>query len=130
MIIAGLMITGYTNLNGTRYFGLFLVNMGAAGCVPGVLAYQANNVTSHTTRAVTTAITIAMGGVGGIFATTVWRQQDFPRYIPGIWATMACQFTMLLLLAITTFVFARRNRLRREGKIGPLENTEGFYYTL
>ncbi|KAJ2922386.1 hypothetical protein H1R20_g14700, partial [Candolleomyces eurysporus] len=128
--ITGLMVTGYTNSNATRYFGLFLVNMGASGCVPGVLAYQANNVTSHSKRAVTTAITIAMGGIGGIFATTVWRQKDFPRYIPGIWATMACQLTMLLLLCVTSFVFARRNKLRREGKCGPLENTEGFYYTL
>ena len=45
--ITGLMVTGYTNGNATRYFGLFLVGMGASGCVPGVLAYQANNVTSH-----------------------------------------------------------------------------------
>ncbi|TFK29438.1 high-affinity nicotinic acid transporter [Coprinopsis marcescibilis] len=128
--ITGLMITGYTNLNGTRYFGLFLVNMGASGCVPGVLAYQANNITSHSKRAVTTAITIAMGGVGGIFATTVWRQKDFPKYIPGIWATMACQFTMLLLLAVNTYVFRRRNNLRRQGKVSALENTEGFEYTI
>ncbi|TFK25453.1 high-affinity nicotinic acid transporter [Coprinopsis marcescibilis] len=128
--IVGLMITGYTNLNGTRYFGLFLVKAGAAGCVPGVLAYQANNVTSHSKRAVTTAITIAMGGIGGIFATTVWRQQDVPRYIPGIWATMACQFTMLLLLAVNTFVFRRRNNLLRQGKVASLENTEGFEYTI
>ncbi|KAF5313401.1 hypothetical protein D9611_008574 [Ephemerocybe angulata] len=146
--ITGLMITGYTNTSGTRYFGLFLVNMGASGCVPGVLAYQANNITSHSKRAITTAITIAMGGIGGIFATTVWRQKDFPRqalhlfpgalftyptsfrYIPGIWATMACQFMMLILLGVNTYVFTRRNRLRRENKCGPLENTEGFFYTI
>ncbi|KAG2007105.1 high-affinity nicotinic acid transporter, variant 2 [Coprinopsis cinerea AmutBmut pab1-1] len=130
IVITGLMVTGYTNSNATRYFGLFLVNMGASGCVPGVLAYQSNNVTSHSKRAVTTAITIAMGGIGGIFATTVWRQKDFPRYIPGIWATMACQFTMLILLGVNSIIFLRRNKLRREGKCGPLENTEGFYYTL
>ena len=33
------MITGYGKLNGVRYFGLFLVNMGASASVPGVLAY-------------------------------------------------------------------------------------------
>ena len=37
---------------------------------------------------------------------------------------------MLITLGITTFVLGRRNRLRREGKIGPLEGTEDFYYTI
>ena len=37
--MVGLMITGYGKHNGVRYFGLFLVNMGASGCVLGVLAY-------------------------------------------------------------------------------------------
>ncbi|KAF6751159.1 major facilitator superfamily domain-containing protein [Ephemerocybe angulata] len=128
--IIGLMCTGYTSSPGVRYFGLFFINMGASGCVPGVLAYHSNNITQHSKRAVSTATIIAMGGVGGIFATTVYRQEDYPRYIPGIWATMACQFTMLTLLAINSFVFARRNRLHREGKRGPPEGTPGFSYTI
>ncbi|KAJ3519094.1 hypothetical protein NMY22_g13355 [Coprinellus aureogranulatus] len=116
MTMIGLMITGYGKLNGVRYFGLFLVNMGASGCVPGVLAYNANNIVSQSKRAVSSAAIIAFGGIGGIFATLVYRQEDFPLYIPGIWATMACQFMMLILLAINSFVFYRRNREAREGK--------------
>jgi hypothetical protein len=49
--------------------------------------------------------------------------------MPGIWATIACQFAMLLCLGITTLVFTSRNKAYREGKRGPLENTPGFYYT-
>ncbi|KDR75749.1 hypothetical protein GALMADRAFT_226395 [Galerina marginata CBS 339.88] len=127
--IVGLFITGYASNHGARYFGLFLINAGASGCIPGVLAYSSNNITSHTKRAVSTGIIIAAGGVGGIFATTIYRQKDFPRYMPGIWATIACQFTMLLCLALTTFVFTRRNKECREGKRAQLENTPGFYYT-
>ena len=37
-----------------------------------VLAYSANNVVSHSKRAVSTAIIVAFGGVGGIFATTAY----------------------------------------------------------
>jgi hypothetical protein len=70
-----------------------------------------------------------MGGMGGIFATMVYRQVDYPRYIPGIWATMACQFTMLLLLAINTFFFKKWNREAREGK-RVLEGTPNWYYTI
>jgi hypothetical protein len=74
-------------------------------------------------------VIIAFGGVGGIFATLVFRQQDAPSYIPGIWATAACQFMMLILLAINTYVFTRRNRLAREGK-RVNEGQPGFFYTI
>jgi len=127
--LVGLFITTYAKNHGARYFGLFMINSGASGCIPGVLAYSSNNVTSHTKRSVSTAVVIAAGGVGGIFATTVYRQKDFPNYVPGFWATIACQFALLTALGITTFVFKRRNRLYREGKCGPLEDTPGFYYT-
>jgi len=127
--ITGLFIVGYANTHGARYFGLFLVNAGASGCVPGILAYSSNNITSHSKRSVSTAIVIAAGGIGGIFATTVYRQKDFPKYMPGIWATLACQFTMLICLAFLTWLFNKRNKAYREGKCGHLENTPGFYYT-
>lgn len=51
------------------------------------------------------------------------------RYIPGIWATLACQFLMIVLLAVNTYVFYNRNKLAREGK-RINEGREGFYYTL
>ncbi|KAJ2912564.1 hypothetical protein MD484_g7862, partial [Candolleomyces efflorescens] len=127
--MVGLLITGYGKQNGVRYFGLFLVNMGASGCVPGVLAYNANNIVSHSKRSVSTAVIIAFGGVGGIYATLVFRQTDFPKYIPGIWATMACQFLMVILLGVNTYVFSRRNKLAREGK-RINEDTPGFYYVI
>ncbi|CAA7267718.1 unnamed protein product [Cyclocybe aegerita] len=128
--ITGLAIAAYSKSDPVRYFGLFLVNAGATSAIPGVLAYSANNITSHTKRSVQTATIIASGGIGGIFATTVFRQKDYPRYVNGLWATMGLQILMLFILGITTLVFRRRNRLRREGKIGPLEGQPGFYYTL
>ncbi|KAF8972549.1 major facilitator superfamily domain-containing protein [Flammula alnicola] len=128
--ITGLALAAYSTSNPVRYFGLFLVDAGATGCIPGVLAYSSNNITSHTKRAVQTATIIAAGGVGGIMATTVFRQQDFPRYVNGLWATIGLQLFMMVLLGITTFVFKRRNRLRREGKLGPLEGQPGFYHTI
>jgi len=47
-----------------------------------------------------------------------------------MWATIGLQILMILLLGVTTFVFRRRNQLRREGKLGPLEGQEDFYYTI
>jgi len=133
IVIIGLMVCAYAKQNGARYFGIFFINMGASGCVPGVIAYNANNITSHSKRSVSTAIVIAFGGIGGIFATLVYRESDAKkdgnRYIPGIWATMACQFLMLILLAIHSYVFRRRNQLAREGK-RINEETPGFLYII
>ncbi|KAJ7045663.1 high-affinity nicotinic acid transporter [Mycena alexandri] len=131
MVLVGMVLTGYAKQNGARYLGLFLSAAGSAGCVPAVLAYSSNNVVSHSKRAVSTAVIVSAGGVGGIFATTVFREQDFPRYLNGVWATIGCQLLMIALLAVTSWHFARKNRLSREGRLeAPLEGTPGFYYTM
>jgi hypothetical protein len=52
------------------------------------------------------------------------------RYLNGIWATIACQFLTLLLTAMTSLTFIRRNRLAREGKLDSLEGQSGFFYTI
>ncbi|KAJ6499147.1 high-affinity nicotinic acid transporter [Mycena sanguinolenta] len=131
LTITGITITGYAKQNGPRYFGLFVANAGASGCIPAILAYSSNNLVSHSKRAVSTAVVISAGGVGGIFATTVFREQDFPRYLNGIWATIGCQILMLVLLILTSWHFARKNRLSRAGMLdGPLEGQPGFFYTI
>ncbi|KAJ7600811.1 major facilitator superfamily domain-containing protein [Mycena floridula] len=127
--MVGLFISMYTSVDGVRYFGLFLVIGGASSSGPAILAYNANNSVSHSKRSVATAVVMCWGGVGGILATTVFRQQDYPRYTPGMWATVGCQLLMLLLLCITTITYHLRNRLAREGKI-MLEGQPNFYYTL
>lgn len=77
-----------------------------------------------------TAVIVSFGGIGGIFATTVFRQADAPSYLPGIYATIACQVLLLMLLAITTTYFWVQNkRLRRESVMKGQEEQQ-FLYTL
>jgi hypothetical protein len=71
---------------------------------------------------------ISFGGIGGIFATTVFRQIDFPRYILGIYATIACQLVLMALLACTTMYFRQKNQSARLGC--QMEGRVGFVYTL
>jgi len=74
---------------------------------------------------------VSFGGLGGIFASLVFRQQDFPHYLPGIYATIACQVLLLVLLAITTFYFWVKNKAVLDGTAkAPLEGQVGFLYTL
>ncbi|KAF8963681.1 major facilitator superfamily domain-containing protein [Flammula alnicola] len=153
LTIVGLFMTGYSRNSGVRYAGIFLANAGSGGCIPGILAYvsirtikctksdeqingvtltqSSNNIISHTKRAVSTAIIVSFGGVGGIFASLVFRQHDFPKYLPGIYATIACQFLMLVLLVITTIHYRYKNKSVRQGKAcDPVEGQVGFLYTL
>ena len=128
--IVGLVLTGYAiENNGARYFGAFLGIAGCTGNVPACLAYQSNNIRTNSKRSVGSALQIGFGSIGGIIASTVFRSQDAPRYIPGIWVTIACQFLILILLAITTTFFKRENKKQeQEGKV--LEGCEGFRYTI
>lgn len=71
---------------------------------------------------------ISFGGIGGIFATTVFRQADFPRYIPGIYATIACQLVLLTLLAGITMYFRLQNQ--KAGSGCQTEGQSNFVYTL
>ncbi|KAK0486165.1 major facilitator superfamily domain-containing protein [Armillaria novae-zelandiae] len=127
MTIIGLVLTAYTSIPGWRYTGIFLTNAGSAGCIPGILAYASNNIVSHSKRAVTTAIMISFGGIGGIIATTIYRQQDFPRYIPGIIATISLQVLALILLGIMTVHLWYENK---KVKSGGDSQVGVFLYTL
>ncbi|RXW14451.1 hypothetical protein EST38_g11403 [Candolleomyces aberdarensis] len=111
--------------------GCFLINSGNSGTIPTVLAYSANNVVSHSKRSVQTALTVSLGAFGGILAATCFRAVDYPRYIPGLSATLGSQGLLFILLTAVTIRHYRKNKLMREGKLSePLEGTPGFFYTL
>lgn len=129
--VIGLMITTYHSNNVVRYFGIFLGNAGCQGNIPAVLAYQSNNIRSQSKRSVGCALQIGFGAVGGVIASTAFREIDGPRYIYGLWTTAGLQLLLLTLLAATTFVFWRANRSLERGTLKePIEGLEGFRYTI
>ena len=87
--LVGLPIMGFAKGNATRYFGVFLTTAGANANIPASMAYQANNIRGQWTRALASATLVGLGGVGGISGSLIFRYQDAPKYIPGIWATIA-----------------------------------------
>lgn len=86
--IVGLAIMGFAKGNAVRYFGVFLTTAGANANIPASMAYQANNIRGQWTRAFASASLVGLGGVGGIAGSLVFRNQDKPEYIPGIWASI------------------------------------------
>ena len=129
--IIGLTITAYHPSNAVRYFGIFLGNAGCQGNVPAVLAYQSNNIRNQSKRAVGSALQVGFGTIGGILASTTFREQDAPKYLPGLWTTAGLQVLILVLLFGTTFAFWLANRdLKHNLRKKPIEGLEGFRYTL
>ena len=97
--------------------------------VPCVLTYQANNNRGQWKRALCSATLVGAGGLGGIIGSTVFRDQDKPKYHPGIYTTMIASGMILIITAMMTFKFHRANkRADAGGKI--IEGLEGFRYTL
>ena len=88
-VIVGLSLMAWTTVPGVQYFGVFLVASGSNANVPADLAYQANNIRGQWKRAFCSASLISFGGTGGIVGALVFRSQDAPQYLPGIYASIA-----------------------------------------
>jgi hypothetical protein len=87
--LIGLPIMGFAKDPAVRFFGVFVTVAGANANIPASLAYQANNIRGQWMRALASATLVGLGGVGGIAGSLVFRRQDAPAYIPGIWAAIA-----------------------------------------
>ena len=129
LAIIGLPLMGYSTNNVVRYFGVFLVTASLNANVPSAMAYQANNIRGQWKRAFCSASLVGMGGIGGIAGSTVFRSQDAPAYVPGIWACLTANFLILAIVGVSSIYFAKCNRKAdREGYV--IEGQEGFRYTL
>lgn len=73
LCLIGLPILGFHSDAKARYLGVFLVTAGANANVPAVMAYQANNIRGQWKRAFCSATLVAMGGIGGIAGSLVFR---------------------------------------------------------
>lgn len=53
---AGLLILAFGKISGVRYFGSFIALSSCQANLPAIMAYQANNVLTHSKRAVASAV--------------------------------------------------------------------------
>ncbi|KAI4232785.1 MAG: hypothetical protein LQ349_004789 [Xanthoria aureola] len=127
--LVGLPIMGFASSSSARYFGVFLVTAGTNANIPTALAYQANNVRGQWKRALTSALFVGCGGIGGISGGTIFRSQDAPRYIPGISAAIACNcLVVVCVLGLSGYYMYANKQADRGKKV--LEGSEAFRYTI
>ena len=127
--LIGLLLLGFVENVGARYFGVFLAVSGCNSNVPCVLTFQANNIRGQWKRALASATLVGAGGIGGIIGSTVFRSQDAPGYIPGIITVIIASVLILLITGLMEWRFWVANKKARdEGLV--IEGLQGFRYTL
>lgn len=127
--IVGLLIILYAKPPGVRLFGTFLAVFGTQANIPATLAYGQNQTVRQEKRGIVSAAMITIGAMGGVTGSTIFRSQNAPLYLPGMWATIGLQ----LMYSIGTFAMSmhlqRKNKQFDEGKVAALEGVESFRYT-
>ncbi|KAI8931664.1 hypothetical protein NX059_011311 [Plenodomus lindquistii] len=127
--IAALSIMCWTTVPGVQYLGAVLVTSSASANLPGVMSYQATNIRGPWKRAFCSASMISFGGSGGIAGSLVFRSQDAPHYLPGIYACLTANGIILLVTTILTLYFLAQNRKADRGLV-VLEKLPSFRYTI
>lgn len=144
----GLPLLGFAEQSGVRLFATFLVCGCAQGGIPTCMAYQANNirgqlkrvsliissynipsVSADTFQAFTSATLIGGGGIGGIAGSLIFRRQDRPNYLPGVYACLVCNVVVTILVCVNTWHFRRENQKADRGE-KVLEDDPTFRYTI
>ncbi|KAL2888492.1 putative transporter [Ceratocystis lukuohia] len=131
--LVGLSIMGFASDPWFRYFGVFLTTAGSNGNIPGIMAYQANNIRGQWKRAFCSATMVGFGGIGGIAGSLVFRDQDAPGYKPGYYACMTCSVLTILVVVVLSVEFRRQNGKAARGEkvleASEMETDDGFRYT-
>lgn len=79
-------------------------------------------------RSVASALQVAFGAIGGIYASVTFMQKEAPRYPTGLWAAAALQiFTMAAAVGMTVFHFYANRKANRLH--GAVEGSQHFRYT-
>ncbi|KAF3929477.1 hypothetical protein ABW19_dt0200009 [Dactylella cylindrospora] len=128
--ILGLTLMGWAPSNGAKYVGVFFACAGANCNVPAVLTYQANNIRGQWKRAFSSATLVGLGGVGGIIGGLVFRPQDAPDYLPGLYAGLTAAALTIITVGGLSVYFTIVNRSADRGERKLEESEENFRYTL
>ncbi|CAI7619707.1 unnamed protein product [Penicillium crustosum] len=126
---AGFIMMGWGNNTGCKMAGIFMAVVGNNCAIPTILAFMSNNVVGTSKRQIAVPLQTSLAALGGIFGSLVFREQDYPGYRPGLYASIACTVVcMFINIGITGWFYLENKAADRKEKV--LEGLEGFRYTL
>lgn len=129
LTMVGFGMIGWGPNTGAKMTGIYFSIIGSQCAIPAVYTFLANNVVGTTKRQIAVPLQTVWGGIGGIAGSVYFRQQDYPLYRPGLYASFTSLSICLILTTSLAIYFWRENRKAdRDGKI--LEGVQNFRYTL
>lgn len=129
IVVIGLLLVSEVKKPEVRYFGVFLAVAASAVNIPMCIGFASNNIVDNGRRAVGTAVQTGWGAIGGIIASTVFRQADAPKYHPGLFTTIALTILLGTMVGCQSLYYNTRNKKADAGEL-VLYDTPSFRYTL
>ncbi|KAG8903381.1 hypothetical protein FRB99_003373 [Tulasnella sp. 403] len=114
--LAGSSILVGTGHQQADYAALFLLAMGVFPIGPLFLSWANNNAAPHTTRAVSSAMVVAIGTLGPIVSSWAYLPTDGPRYITGNSILVGAIAGLMITTALLIFYNIYENKARASGK--------------
>ena len=69
------------------------------------------------TRAFCSASLVGAGGIGGIAGSLIFRPEDAPEYLNGLWACMTCCLIIGIICITLDWTFWRKNKKADAGEM-------------
>ncbi|GES78705.1 MFS general substrate transporter [Rhizophagus clarus] len=104
-----------------KYAGSCIVGAGLSPALITSITWLTNNIAGHAKRAIATAMVIMCANIGGAFASQVYRQKDYPRYIFGHSVSLGFLVASTCTSIIQLFVFITLNNKKKENPQSLLE---------
>ena len=101
---------------GVRYFALFLIVSGGYISQPVILAWMSNTVSGHYKRAISSAVQIGLGNIGGIVASNVFFDREAPLYWTGDGVCLGMLWLCAAACTLLYFGVVRENKKRDRGE--------------
>lgn len=99
---------------GARYFALFLIMGGGFTAMPVILGWLSNTMSGHHKRSVSSAVQIAVGGLGGFIASNVFFDSESPGFVTGY--SVSLGVILLCIATCTVFFFGLRAENKRRDR--------------
>ncbi|GAA5982693.1 hypothetical protein JCM11641_002339 [Rhodosporidiobolus odoratus] len=109
LCLVGFIINIAPAPSGVKYFGLFLIAMGAYAGLPTSVTWLGNNLSGSTKRAVGSAFQIGIGNLAALASTNVYRTQDQPHYYLGHGVVLGFVCIGLVSAPLYAFLLKREN---------------------
>ncbi|KAK5277356.1 hypothetical protein LTR40_010487, partial [Exophiala xenobiotica] len=129
LLLIGLLLIRPNYSNEVRYFGVFLATIGCQCNVPAQLSLAQSNASGSAKRSIMAAVVVWGGPIGGVVGSNIFRQQDAPTYVPGLYTTVAMAVLIIAGNIVLALVYHRRNRIAEKNNT-LVDGVPGFKHSL